>query len=51
MSELTLGVDVEVSACFIDWQKVFDRVNWKKLTQILKDNCIEWREIVYESEC
>jgi retron-type reverse transcriptase len=31
-------------ACFIDWQKEFDRVNWTKLMQILKENGIDWRE-------
>src|SRR5215471_8261451 len=30
--------------CFIDWQKAFDRVNWTKLMQILKEIDIEWRE-------
>ena len=30
--------------CFIDWQKVFDRVNWTKLMQILKGTVIDWRE-------
>jgi hypothetical protein len=24
-------------ACFIDWQKVSDHINWKKLMQILKE--------------
>ena len=26
-----------MSACFIDWQKVPDHINWKKLMQILKE--------------
>jgi len=26
----------ELCACFIDWQKAIDCVNWTKLTQILK---------------
>ena len=30
--------------CFIDWQKLFDRVNWTKLMQILKKIGIDWRE-------
>ena len=30
--------------CFIDWQKVFYRVNWTKLMQILKGTVIDWRE-------
>ena len=31
--------DEKLCACFIDWQKAFDHVNWTKLTQILKGNC------------
>jgi len=31
-------------ACFIDWQKAFDRVNWAKLMQIIKETGINWRE-------
>jgi hypothetical protein len=36
ISELTLKIDDELSVCFIDWQKAFDRVNWTKIMQILK---------------
>jgi hypothetical protein len=35
ISERTLEIDEELSVCFIDWQKAFDRVNWTKLMQIL----------------
>jgi len=28
ISERTLAIDEELSVCFIDWQKAFDRVNW-----------------------
>jgi hypothetical protein len=44
ISERTLEVDEELSVCFIDWQKAFDRVNRTKLMQILKENGIDWRE-------
>jgi len=44
ISEQTLEIDEEISVCFIDWQKAFDRVNWTKLMQILKETGIEWRE-------
>jgi hypothetical protein len=37
ISELTLEIEKELSVCFIDWQKAFDRVNWTKLMQILKE--------------
>jgi hypothetical protein len=30
ISERTLVIDEELCACFIDWQKAFDRVNWSK---------------------
>jgi hypothetical protein len=33
-----------LSACFIDWEKVPDHVNWKKLMQILKGIGINSRE-------
>jgi hypothetical protein len=38
ISERTLKIDAELCACFIDWQKAFDRVNWTKL--ILHYKCI-----------
>jgi hypothetical protein len=44
ISERTLEIDEKLSVCFIDWQKAFDRVNWTKLMQILKENGIDWRE-------
>ena len=43
ISERTLEID-ELIVCFIDWQKAFDRVNWAKLMQILKEIGIDWRE-------
>jgi hypothetical protein len=30
ISERTLEIDKELSVCFIDWQKAFDRINWTK---------------------
>jgi hypothetical protein len=44
MSEQTLNIDEEVCACFIDWQKAFDRVSWTKLMQILKGTGIDGRK-------
>jgi hypothetical protein len=44
ISERTLDIDKKLCACFIDWQKAFDRVNWTKLMQILKGIWIDWRE-------
>jgi hypothetical protein len=37
--ERTLDVDEEVAACFIDWQKAFDRLNWTKLMQTILRKC------------
>jgi len=44
ISERTLEIDEELCVCFIDWQKVFDQVNWTKLMQILKGTDIDWHE-------
>jgi hypothetical protein len=44
ISERTLVIDEELCACFIDWKKAFDCVNWTKLMQILKGIGIDWRE-------
>jgi hypothetical protein len=44
ISERTLVIDEELCACFIDWQKAFDRVNWTKLMQIVMGIGIDWRE-------
>jgi hypothetical protein len=41
ISEQTLEIDEELSVCFIDWQKAFERVNWTKLMQILKETGID----------
>jgi len=44
ISERTLKINEELNICFIDWQKAFDRVNWTKLMQILKEIVINWPE-------
>jgi hypothetical protein len=44
ISNQTLEVDKELWACFVDWQKAFDRVTWTKLIQILKETVIDWRK-------
>jgi hypothetical protein len=40
----TLYIDEELCACFIYWQKAFDRVSWTKLLKILQGIGIYWRE-------
>jgi len=44
ISESTLDIEEELIICFIEWQKAFDRVNWTKLMQILRETSIDWRE-------
>jgi hypothetical protein len=44
MLERTFDIDEGVCACFIEWQKAFDPVNWTKLMQSLKGTGIDWRE-------
>jgi len=43
ISERTLDIDEELCACFIEWQKIFDLVNWTNLKQNLKEPGIVWR--------
>ena len=31
-------------AVFVDFEKAFDRVDWKKLMGILKKICVDWKE-------
>ena len=44
IAERTLEIDEKLCICFIDWQKVFDHVNWTKLVQILKRSGIDSHE-------
>jgi hypothetical protein len=44
ISERTMVIDEELCACFIDWKKAFDHVNWTKLMRILKGIGIDWHE-------
>jgi hypothetical protein len=44
ISERNLDINEEMCACFKDWQKAFDHINWSKLMQILKGIGIDWRE-------
>src|SRR6266576_382167 len=33
-----------INMCFIDMEKAFDRVNWRKLLEILKIKKVDWRD-------
>jgi hypothetical protein len=37
ISERTLDINKELCACFVDWQKTFEHVNWTKLMHVVKE--------------
>lgn len=45
MSERVLEFDEDMFVCFIDFEMVFDRVQWRKLMDILKSLNIDWRDL------
>ena len=44
ISERTLDMDEKLCACLTDRQKASDQVNWTKLTHILRETDIDWRQ-------
>ena len=44
ISERVLDVKEEMCLCFIDWKKAFDRVDWTKLLEMLRNIGVYWRE-------
>jgi len=44
MSERTLDIHEVLCACYIKWQKAFDRGNWISLKEFLKENAISCTE-------
>jgi hypothetical protein len=44
MSERTLDIREVLCACYIKWQKAFDRGNWISLKEFLKENAISCTE-------
>jgi hypothetical protein len=50
ISEQNLDKRKEICVCFIDWQKVFDRVKWTKLMEILKKTGNDCRERILISK-
>jgi len=33
-----------VYVCFVDYEKAFNRINWKKMMEILKNIGVDWRD-------
>ena len=44
IGERYIEKDEDVYAVFVDFEKVFDRVDWKKLMGILKKIFVDWKE-------
>ena len=44
LAERSLEHDQEVYVCFVDYEKAFDRVDWKKLMQALIRLGIDWKD-------
>ena len=36
--------DQKVFTCFVDYEKAFDRINWVKMMQILKNIGVDWKD-------
>jgi len=44
LAERSLEHDKEVYICFVDYEKAFDRVDWRKLMGILRRIGVDWRD-------
>uniref|UniRef100_A0A8D8TDU0 Craniofacial development protein 2 n=1 Tax=Cacopsylla melanoneura TaxID=428564 RepID=A0A8D8TDU0_9HEMI len=44
IAERMMDVNKDLYACFIDWEKAFDRVEWNILLRVLKDIELNWKD-------
>ena len=44
LCERSMEHDNDVYICFVDFEKAFDRVNWVKMFEILKDLHVDWKD-------
>ena len=42
--ERRLEIGKDVCVCFVDFEKVFDRVNWELLLKVLKKRGVDWKD-------
>ena len=45
LSEKVIKNDHEIIVCFVDFEKAFDRIQWRKLSDILKMIGFDWRDL------
>ena len=50
LCERSLEFGNDIYICFIDFEKAFDRVNWIKMMEVLKQIGVDWRDrrMIYE---
>ena len=44
LTERSCEIGKDVYICFVDYEKAFDRVDWKKLMKALRRVGVDWRD-------